>query len=341
MSTKDSEFIDNHPMLSIIIPLYNDREYISQCIESVLINKSKGIEIVISDDHSSDGSADICRSYNDSRIKIHKPNKPLGAANNWLYGLSKAKGVYVYFLSGDDYLSKGVLDNVIDTLDGESIYTAPINCFNDKTFEIFDKQAYPEQYKKILGRCPERGFIYNYMNHFNHDELILSFFPRGKIMLVNKLMNHSASCIFWYWTAIGFEKSVVKNIPVVVVMKRYNHSYKRTYWKSSRVEKQTIAYYIDFIYNSHSFKSFCDIYNSVVIAGNYKSLKLLINLLFRNRKILNLETGLFGKFPAKWGVTYFRPNVLIELLISPLFSINKLIKSLLIKLRVRAVENEK
>ena len=63
MNTESLNRKKNRPLLSVIVPLYNDKSYINQCIDSILINKSEEIEVVISDDHSDDGSVDICKSY--------------------------------------------------------------------------------------------------------------------------------------------------------------------------------------------------------------------------------------------------------------------------------------
>ena len=89
---------------SIIIPVYNVKSYLEQCINSVLQQTFEDFEILLVDDGSTDGSSYLCDSFsqNDKRIRvIHKENGGLSSARNT--GLKAAKGEYVLFLDSDDY----------------------------------------------------------------------------------------------------------------------------------------------------------------------------------------------------------------------------------------------
>lgn len=313
------------PVLSVIIPLYNDKNYIDKCVSSVLGNKSNQIEIIISDDHSTDGSLDICKGYIDDRVKIIRPKHHLGTVKNWLYGLSHSRGRYIYFLAGDDYLAPRVLDQVIVEFDGQSIYTAPMNCFDDKTGSVFDRQMYPGQYSKMFLNN-NNSFIKSYLYYYNHDEMILNFFPRKRLVYLNKFIRLSVSSVFWFWVALIFENSKVKHITKVVLFKRYNHPVTRPGWKTMEDKSSVFGKIVHFLCETHIYKSFCDIYNSFVISINLKSLRVLARLLFSNRRIIEKKTGLFGLFPKTWNVVFFRPNVLIEFILSPLMSVFRLLK---------------
>lgn len=92
-------------LISIIVPIYNVEKYIYRCIDSIINQTYKNIEIILVDDGSSDGSGKICDEYQrkDERIKaIHKKNGGLGFARN--SGLDVASGKYVTFIDGDDYI---------------------------------------------------------------------------------------------------------------------------------------------------------------------------------------------------------------------------------------------
>jgi len=309
------------PKLSIIIPLYNDKDYIEQCISSVLDNKSNQIELVISDDHSFDGSLDICKRYIDDRVKIVRPKHPLGTVRNWLYGLNHSKGEYIYFLAGDDYLSAGILDDLVDNFDGDSIYTAPMDCFDDKTGRVIEGQMYPEQYISMFGR--NNSFVKRYLKYFNHDEMSLSFFPRRKTLYWDSLIEYSVGSVFWFWVAIIFHNASVKNIPKTVLYKRYNHVCERANWKNPGRESTKIESIVIFFLNLHFVQSFCDIYNSIIVGVRTNSINVL---LFSNRKISGLSGGMFGLFPDACNMIFFRPNVLIEFILSPLISVYSLLK---------------
>ena len=90
-------------LISIIIPVYNVEKYLKYCLESLLNQTYKNLEIILVDDGSTDSSPEICDKYKqkDSRIKvIHKKNG--GAADARNCGLKEATGKYIAFLDGDD-----------------------------------------------------------------------------------------------------------------------------------------------------------------------------------------------------------------------------------------------
>lgn len=94
----------NNPKVSIIIPVYNVKNYLDKCVKSVLNQTLKEIEVIIVDDGSTDGSGQICDSYlTDNRVRvIHKPNGGLSDARNT--GVMEAKAKYVGFVDSDDYI---------------------------------------------------------------------------------------------------------------------------------------------------------------------------------------------------------------------------------------------
>ena len=95
---------ENKPKVSIIVPIYNVEKYLRECIDSILNQTLKEIEIILVDDGSPDGCPAICDEYaaKDNRIKvIHKQNGGYGSAIN--RGLLEASGEYVGIIESDDY----------------------------------------------------------------------------------------------------------------------------------------------------------------------------------------------------------------------------------------------
>ncbi len=89
--------------ISIIVPVYNVEKYLKECIESILSQTYKNIEIILIDDGSTDNSGKICDEYlkKDSRVKvIHKENGGLSDARNT--GIEIASGKYIGFVDSDD-----------------------------------------------------------------------------------------------------------------------------------------------------------------------------------------------------------------------------------------------
>lgn len=93
------------PKVSIIVPIYNARDYLNKCIDSIINQTEKDIEIILINDGSTDNSEEVIKSYKDKRIKYFK-NKNQGIGKTRNFGISKATGEYIMFIDSDDYLSK-------------------------------------------------------------------------------------------------------------------------------------------------------------------------------------------------------------------------------------------
>lgn len=101
------------PEVSVIVPVYGVEKFLSRCVESLLKQSLRAIEIILVDDGSLDACPAICDAYaeKDSRIKvIHKINAGLGQARN--SGLEIATGKYVAFVDSDDYVESDMLQSM-------------------------------------------------------------------------------------------------------------------------------------------------------------------------------------------------------------------------------------
>lgn len=102
-------------LISIIIPVYNIEDYVSECIESVIAQTYNNIEIILVDDGSTDSSRKICDKYakKDNRIiVVHKENGGLSDARN--VGINTAKGSYLGFVDGDDLVAPDMYQRLIE-----------------------------------------------------------------------------------------------------------------------------------------------------------------------------------------------------------------------------------
>lgn len=101
-------------LISIIIPIFKVEKYLEECLESVINQTYKNLEIILIDDGSPDNCPEICDKYalKDTRIKvIHQENQGLSAARNT--GIKCMTGEYVLFLDSDDYLNINYCENII------------------------------------------------------------------------------------------------------------------------------------------------------------------------------------------------------------------------------------
>lgn len=102
------------PKVTVIIPIYNVEQYLSNCIESLLQQSYIDFELLLVNDGSSDNSGKICDEYAhiDSRIKVfHKSNSGASSARNW--GIQKAKGEWIAFVDSDDVVLPDYLRDLI------------------------------------------------------------------------------------------------------------------------------------------------------------------------------------------------------------------------------------
>lgn len=104
------------PKVSIIVPVYNVEKYIHRCIESLINQTLKDIEIILVDDESPDSCPFICDEYakKDPRIKvIHKKNEGLGLTRN--AGLEIANGEFIAFIDSDDWVDQTMYETLYNT----------------------------------------------------------------------------------------------------------------------------------------------------------------------------------------------------------------------------------
>ena len=100
-------------LISVIVPVYNVDNYLRKCIDSLIVQTLKDIEIILVNDGSTDESIDICEEYKlkDNRIKvIHKENGGLSDARN--KGIDIAKGKYISFVDSDDWINPQMLEKL-------------------------------------------------------------------------------------------------------------------------------------------------------------------------------------------------------------------------------------
>lgn len=133
--------------VSVVVPVYNVKMYLAECVNSLLCQTLNDIDIILVDDGSTDGSESMCDSYakeNKSVRVIHKENGGLGSARN--VGLDAATGEYVYFIDGDDSIKKDALEKLYDYAEKDSldVILFSAECFSDDLSLSFN----PEEYKK-------------------------------------------------------------------------------------------------------------------------------------------------------------------------------------------------
>ncbi len=102
--------MNNNELVSVIVPVYNIKDYLPHCLNSIANQSYRNLEIILIDDGSDDGSEQLCDTFAESDFRakvIHKPHQGLWTARN--AGQEAAKGTYLFFPDGDDYFHRDLI----------------------------------------------------------------------------------------------------------------------------------------------------------------------------------------------------------------------------------------
>lgn len=179
-------------LVSVIVPMYNVEIYISKCLDSLLNQKYENIEIIVVDDGSPDGSAEIVKKYieKDRRIRyVKRENGGLGAARNT--GIKVSTGEYICFVDSDDWVESNYISKFVETLekDKSDVVIANIRyVFPNGTVRL--RTPHIDEYEIISGKdALKREFIGKQYrchapNKFCRRSLLINnniWFPEGKL----------------------------------------------------------------------------------------------------------------------------------------------------------------
>ena len=121
-------------LVSVIIPVYNTEKYLRNCIESVISQTYKNLEIILVDDGSPDNCGKICDEYakTDLRIKVfHNENGGLSRARN--FGIEKSNGEYVTFIDSDDFVEPNFVSTLVELCKKHNADIVQCNrCYNNE-----------------------------------------------------------------------------------------------------------------------------------------------------------------------------------------------------------------
>lgn len=218
---------DNYlPKVSVVVPVYNVENYIKQCIQSIVHQTYRELEIILIDDGSADNSGKYCdqESQKDNRIKVfHKENGGLSSARN--KGTENACGEFIVYLDGDDYLEQNAIEKLMqaqeefgaDVVVGNYAYTYDDH---EDLADAFKFDLKPLNAREAVGLLTE-GKIQTFAwgKLIKTDIAKMVHFPEGKLF-----EDH-------FWTHLIFHKShcIVCIENVVVHYRQRNTSISYTY----------------------------------------------------------------------------------------------------------------
>lgn len=174
------------PLVTVVLPIYKVEKYLDRCINSVVNQSYKNLEILLIDDGSPDNCPQICDEWalKDKRIRvIHKQNEGLGMARNT--GIDNATGEYICFFDSDDYIALNTIELALSVAD--------INKSEIVTFGLSSVNSKGEVTSKFIP-CSEKKI-------FSGDEVIKEFLPELIAPNPHKKGTtrfYLSSCVFMY-----------------------------------------------------------------------------------------------------------------------------------------------
>ena len=175
-------------LISVIIPIYNVERFLEKCIESIIKQTYKKIEIFLIDDGSTDQSGIICDKYKkkDKRISvIHKKNEGVSIARN--VGIENANGKYITFVDADDYLEKDMYKKLIEVFENPTIDISMCNFFMEyleKDIRANKNSNYIYNKKELMNKI----FLTDYFCGFVWNKIYkTSIIKKNKIFFKNNI----------------------------------------------------------------------------------------------------------------------------------------------------------
>lgn len=185
-------------MISVIVPVYNSEKSLERCIESILNQSEKDLELLLINDGSTDKSALICQKYEERDKRVHviqKENEGVSATRNT--GILYAKGEYIQFVDSDDFIEQDMCQRLLQAVQeqntdfalcgfhhifqGRDIIKVP------KTTEIMDKKCFCEEFLGLY----EQGFLNMPWNKLYRRDLISDYFETDLSLGEDLLFNLS------------------------------------------------------------------------------------------------------------------------------------------------------
>ncbi len=162
--------MQDHTLVSIIVPCYNVDKYVQRCIESILSQSMGNLECIAVDDCSSDSTRTVLDSFEDPRLQVLHLQNNGGVSNARNIGISAAKGEWLMFVDGDDFLPVDAVAILLDMAEADpDIVLAAANARHYSEDGLVPGRIHFKKKGKIIfspGESPEK--FLEYQEHFNN-----------------------------------------------------------------------------------------------------------------------------------------------------------------------------
>jgi len=243
---------------SILIPTYNGESVIKQTLLSILSQNYNNYEIIISDDHSSDKTIDIIKSYKDKRLKIYRNKKNLGYPGNLNNAYKKASGDIIYLMGQDDILGSGALNNTSQAF----LISPDIGAVIRPYYQFFDDIKIP-----VRNTGPQ-------LNSKRNEIIKITDDPKKIILIIHNAGQLSGLAMRKKFITQPFHKDIFPChvYPFMSVFKKHPLVFLKDYTVAVRI-KSSQARNVAKIYDLSPIQTWMDFINNIFTEPQFTPLK--------------------------------------------------------------------
>ncbi|MFE4238720.1 glycosyltransferase family 2 protein [Peribacillus butanolivorans] len=346
-------------VVSIIVPVYNSEKHLIDCVNSILNQSYKNIEVLLVNDGSTDNSGSICEDFaeKDCRVKaIHQKNSGPSVARNT--GIKAARGDYIQFVDSDDYIESSMTKKLMEamnenvqlvicgykSINNNNVFTGGHIPSIEGVYQIYQfLQSFGELYKNNFINSPwNKLYVTHIIKHFNIR--FIDNLNMGEDLLFNLdyIKNSNSICIIKdkLYNYLSNDNSLTE-------------SYKKDFFENQQMLFQKVReflledknytennkYYIESSYTEMIINCFGNLFHKKSNLNSKSRRNLIYNIVnddclrkkivyFKNSSIQTRFIGLLIKYKSIIGIyCYFKIKKILKCYFRPLFNLLKLVNN--------------
>ena len=233
----------NQPLLTVVMPIYNTNEYVERCIESIINQTEKNLEIIIINDGSTDNSEKTIEKYllKNHNINYIKLEKNVGVGNARNIGIKKAKTKYITFIDSDDWIDTKFYENMLQTIE----YDSTDICISGMKTELDDVYSWKYRYKYPSNFVMDSNFCLHSLTRKYNTDIAITPIVNNKVYKSTLFWNNN---IFFDKTKraqdlyVSFMIFIYAN-KVSICNDGFYHYYQRSFSATHNFTKQYVDDY--------------------------------------------------------------------------------------------------
>lgn len=268
--------MNDKDLISVIVPIYNAELTIKRCVESIINQSYKNIEIILVNDGSTDSSKEICEEIIDERITLINQNN-MGVSHTRNTGIKHATGKYICFIDSDDYLEFNHIQNMYDCMIQYETDLVIVNFY-----QIIDSGISKNRHVKNYESCHILDCIYDIYTNSLLNPPWNKLYKHEKIL---KMFDESLSL----GEDLIFNIDYILNIQRISVINNYTYYYDLV---NGNLHKKQQSIEEFFYLYGYIYDNIINVYNKKMPKFNFFVLKHFIRFLYEQGHNINYQNYL-------------------------------------------------